>query len=150
VVPGAVAGDLPACDDHRPGQRCGGDVFLAARAVGPSGRTIGVDMTPEMLVKARANAARAGLRHAELREGRLEALPVEDGSVDAVTSNSVINLVPDKAIEFREIARVLRRGGRTLISDVVLDAPLPEIVAADVYAYTGCISQDRSHSTRDG
>jgi ubiquinone/menaquinone biosynthesis C-methylase UbiE len=75
---------------------------------------------------------------------------VEKKPASEVCNEAGIQLVPDKAIEFREIARVLRRGGRTVISDVVLDAPLPEIVAADVYAYTGCISQDRSHSTRDG
>jgi SAM-dependent methyltransferase len=97
-------------------------------------------MTPEMLARARAAAARRGLCHVEFREGRLERLPVVDASVDAVTSNCVINLVPDKAAVFAEIARVLRPGGRLVISDIVLDAHLPAAVAADVYAYVGCIS----------
>jgi ubiquinone/menaquinone biosynthesis C-methylase UbiE len=122
------------------GSGAGIDVFLAARAVGPTGRVIGVDMTPAMLAKARANAARAGFTQVEFREGRLEALPVADSSVDAVTSNCVINLVPDKAVVFREIARILKPGGRLAISDIVLDAPLPEAVVNDMYAYVGCIS----------
>jgi arsenite methyltransferase len=122
------------------GSGAGIDVFLAARTVGPEGRVIGVDMTPAMLAKARANAASAGLTQVEFREGRLEALPVADSSVDAVTSNCVINLVPDKAVVFREIARVLKPGGRFAISDIVLDAPLPEAVVKDVYAYVGCIA----------
>ena len=122
------------------GSGAGIDVFLAARAVGPTGRVIGVDMTPAMLAKARENAARAGLTQVEFREGRLEALPVADGSVDAVTSNCVINLVPDKAVAFREIARILRPGGRFAISDIVLDTPLPEAIVNDLHAYVGCIS----------
>ncbi len=108
------------------------DALLAARQVGPTGRVIGVDMTPQMLERARATAARAGAAHVEFREGRLEALPVEDASVDAVTSNCVINLVPDKAAVFREIARVLRPGGRVVVADIVLERPLPEAVAKDV------------------
>lgn len=122
------------------GSGAGIDVFLAARAVGPNGRVIGVDMTPAMLAKARANAERSGFTQVEFREGRLEALPVAESSVDAVTSNCVINLVPDKAVVFREIARILKPGGRFAISDIVLDAPLPEAVVNDVYAYVGCIS----------
>jgi SAM-dependent methyltransferase len=101
---------------------------------------IGVDMTPEMLARARAAAARLGLANVEFREGRLEALPVADASVDAVTSNCVINLVPDKGAVFREVARVLRPGGRLVVSDIVLDGRLPEAVERDVYAYVGCIS----------
>jgi len=116
------------------------DVFLAARAVGPTGRAIGVDMTPEMLDRARANARRSGLDNVEFREGRLEALPVADTSIDAVTSNCVINLVPDKAQVFREVARVLKPGGRLVISDIVLDGTLPERIEQDVYAYVGCVS----------
>ena len=116
------------------------DALLAARQVGPQGRVIGVDMTPEMLERARANAARAGAANVEFREGRLEALPVEDGSMCAVTSNCVINLVPDKARVFAEVARVLRPGGRLVVSDIVLDGPLPESVASDVFAYVGCVS----------
>jgi ubiquinone/menaquinone biosynthesis C-methylase UbiE len=116
------------------------DALLAARQVGPEGRVIGVDMTPAMLERARNNAARAGVSHVEFREGRLEALPVEDGSMCAVTSNCVINLVPDKGRVFAEIARVLRPGGRLVVSDIVLDGPLPESVASDVFAYVGCVS----------
>lgn len=116
------------------------DVFLAARMVGPKGHVIGVDMTPAMLERARANAAKGGYSNVEFREGRLERLPVEDASVDAVTSNCVINLVPDKAAVFREIARVLRPGGRMVISDVILDGALPEAVTKDVLAYVGCIA----------
>jgi SAM-dependent methyltransferase len=116
------------------------DAFLAARQVGPTGRVIGVDMTPEMLERARASAAKAGLAHVEFREGRLERLPVESGSVDAVTSNCVINLVPDKAAVFAEIARVLKPGGRVVVSDIVLERPLPDAVAKDVLAWCGCVA----------
>ncbi len=116
------------------------DALLAASQVGPGGRVIGVDMTPEMLARARATAARAGVKHVDFREGRLEALPVEDASVDAVTSNCVINLVPDKAAVFREVARVLRPGGRVVVSDIVLERPLPEAVAKDVLAWVGCVA----------
>jgi arsenite methyltransferase len=116
------------------------DVFLAARLVGPGGHVIGVDMTPAMLERARKNAAKGGYTHVEFREGRLERLPVEDASIDAVTSNCVINLVPDKAAVFREIARVLKPGGRMVISDVVLDGRLPQAVEQDVLAYVGCVA----------
>jgi arsenite methyltransferase len=116
------------------------DAFLAARAVGPAGRVIGVDMTPEMIERARAGARDAGLSQVEFREGRLEALPVVDASIDAVTSNCVINLVPDKAAVFREVVRVLRPGGRLVISDIVLDGALPEIVRNDLLAYAGCVA----------
>ncbi len=122
------------------GSGAGIDVFLAARRVGAEGRVIGVDMTPEMLQKARANAGRLGFGQVEFREGRLERLPVDSASVDAVTSNCVINLVPDKAAVFREIGRVLKPGGRMVISDIILDGPLPESIEKDVYAYVGCIS----------
>ena len=122
------------------GSGAGIDVFLAADAVGPSGRVIGVDMTPEMLARARRNAARAGVTNAEFREGRLEELPVDSGTVDAITSNCVINLVPDKAVVFKEIARILKPGGRLVISDIVLDKPLPPEIEKDVYAYVGCIA----------
>ena len=116
------------------------DVLLAARHVGPAGRVIGVDMTPAMLERARANAAKVGVSHVEFREGRLEALPVESGTVDAVTSNCVINLVPDKRAVFAEIARVLRPGGRVVISDILLDGRLPSAVEKDVLSYVGCVS----------
>ncbi len=122
------------------GSGAGFDAFLAAREVGDAGHVIGVDMTPEMLERARRNAAAAGYRNVEFRAGRIEALPVEDASVDAVISNCVINLVPDKARVYREVARVLRPGGRVVVSDIVLDAPLPELVARSAAALTGCVA----------
>jgi SAM-dependent methyltransferase len=122
------------------GSGAGIDALLAAGRVGPEGRVIGVDMTPEMLRRARANAARLGFRQVEFRGGRLEALPVDSASIDAVTSNCVINLVPDKAAVFREVARVLKPGGRVVVSDIVLDGPLPPAIEKDVYAYVGCVS----------
>ena len=122
------------------GSGAGFDAFLAARAVGPTGRVIGVDMTDEMLAKARGNAHQAGVGNVEFRKGFIEALPVADASVDVVLSNCVINLVPDKAAVYREVARVLRPGGRMVISDVVLNAPLPAVIAADVAALTGCVA----------
>ncbi len=132
VRPGETVLDL--------GSGAGLDAFLAAREVGDRGRVIGVDMTPEMLARARENAARGGYWNVEFREGQIEALPVEDASVDLAISNCVINLVPDKAAVYREIARVLRPGGRMVVSDVVLDAPLPEAVATSVAALTGCVA----------
>jgi len=122
------------------GSGAGVDAFLAARQVGSAGRVLGVDMTPEMLARARATAERNGFANVEFRAGRLEALPVEDASVDAVTSNCVINLVPDKAAVFREVARVLKPGGRLVISDIVLDRPLPEALAKDLLGWVGCVS----------
>lgn len=122
------------------GSGAGFDAFLAAREVGASGKVLGVDMTDEMLDKARENAAKNGIDNVEFRKGYLEDLPVADESVDVVISNCVINLVPDKATAYRQIARVLRSGGRMIISDVVLDSPLPDIVAADVAALTGCVA----------
>jgi arsenite methyltransferase len=122
------------------GSGSGVDVFLAARKVGPGGHVIGVDMTPAMLERARRNAGEHGFANVEFREGRLEALPVEDASIDAVTSNCVINLVPDKTAVFREVARVLKPGGRLVISDIVLDGRLPEALEKDVLAYVGCVS----------
>lgn len=116
------------------------DAFLAADRVGPAGRVIGVDMTPAMLERARRNAARGGYANVEFREGRLESLPLGDGVVDAVTSNCVINLVPDKAAVFRQVARVLKPGGRLVVSDIVLDGHLPEALEQDVLAYVGCVS----------
>jgi len=122
------------------GSGAGIDAFIAAKRVGPDGRVIGVDMTPEMLSRARRNAVRGGFENVEFREGRLESLPVESGSVDAITSNCVVNLVPDKARVFREAARILKPGGRMVISDIVLDGRLPEAIEKDVYAYVGCVS----------
>jgi ubiquinone/menaquinone biosynthesis C-methylase UbiE/DNA-binding MarR family transcriptional regulator len=122
------------------GSGAGIDALIAARKVGPQGSVIGVDMTPEMLAAARTNAEAAGAEQVDFREGRLEELPVDDASVDAVTSNCVINLVPDKSQVFSEIARVLRPGGRLVVSDIVLDGELPEAVRANVLAYVGCVA----------
>lgn len=122
------------------GSGAGFDAFLAAREVGGSGHVVGVDMTPEMLERARHNAEAGGYRNVEFRAGRIEALPVEDNSVDVVLSNCVINLVPDKAAVYREVARVLRPGGRMIISDVVLEASLPPAIADSVWALTGCVA----------
>jgi arsenite methyltransferase len=116
------------------------DALLASKKVGSSGRVVGVDMTSEMLERARATAAKAGVSNVEFRQGRLERLPVESGTADAVTSNCVINLVPDKAAVFSEVARVLKPGGRVVVSDIVLDRPLPEPVAKDVLAWCGCVA----------
>jgi SAM-dependent methyltransferase len=116
----------------------GFDCFLAARQVGAAGRVIGVDMTPEMLVKARDNARRGGYANVEFRLGEIEHLPVADSSVDVIISNCVINLSPDKAQVFAETCRVLRPGGRLAISDVVAIAPLPPELRADMQAYTSC------------
>jgi len=116
------------------------DALIAAKQVGNTGRVIGVDMTPEMLERARATAAKVGATNVDFRQGRLEHLPVDTASVDAVTSNCVINLVPDKAAVFGEIARVLKPGGRVVVSDIVLDRPLPEAVAKDVFAWCGCVA----------
>jgi arsenite methyltransferase len=122
------------------GSGAGIDALIAARKVGPSGKVIGVDMTPEMLAAARKNAEAASARQIDIREGRLEALPVDDESVDAVTSNCVINLVPDKALVFQEIVRVLRPGGRLVVSDIVLDGDLPGAIRESVLAYVGCVA----------
>jgi ubiquinone/menaquinone biosynthesis C-methylase UbiE len=116
------------------------DALLAARAVGPDGRVIGVDMTPEMIERARRNAERAGASQVEFREGRLEELPVEDASIDGVISNCVINLVPDKSRVFREVARVLKPNGRLVISDIVVNEELPEPLARQIPAWAGCVA----------
>lgn len=118
----------------------GFDCFLAAEKVGPSGRVIGVDMTPAMIDRARRNAERGGLTNVEFRLGELEALPVEDNSIDVVMSNCVINLVPDKRRVFHEIARVLKPGGRMIISDIVLIGELPPSIKESMDAYVGCVS----------
>jgi SAM-dependent methyltransferase len=121
---------------------CGGglDVFLAAAKVGPQGRAIGIDMTPEMLALARANAAKANLPNVEFYEATIDTLPLADASVDCVISNCVINLAADKPAVFREIARVLKPGGRLAVSDIALKQPLPAEIAGDIMAYVGCIA----------
>src|SRR6476660_5992058 len=122
------------------GSGAGFDCFLAARAVGPSGKVIGVDMTHEMLNKARENAQKNGFTNVEFRLGEIEALPVADNSIDVNISNCVINLSPEKQRVFDEAFRVLKPGGRLAVADVVATAPLPDDIKADWNAYTGCIS----------
>ncbi len=144
---GLSCGNPTAFASLRPGETvvdlgCGGglDVLLAAAKVGPAGRAIGVDMTPEMLALARANAAKAGLTNVEFHQATIDRLPLPDASVDCVISNCVINLASDKPAVFREIARVLKPGGRLAVSDIALKKPLPAEVGNDLMAYVGCIA----------
>lgn len=116
------------------------DCFLAAKKVGETGRVIGVDMTPEMLEKARANARTGGLTNVEFRLGEIENLPAADNSVDVIISNCVINLSPDKPRVFREAFRVLKPGGRIMISDLVLTKDLPDFLKDSIDAYISCLS----------
>ncbi len=122
------------------GSGAGFDAFLAAAKVGSSGRVIGVDMTPEMIEKARANALKGEFNNVEFRYGEIESLPVSDDEVDVIISNCVINLSPEKERVFREAFRVLKPGGRLMVSDLVLLKPLPESVRQSVEAYVGCIA----------
>ena len=126
------------------GSGAGKDVFLAAQKVGDEGRAIGVDMTPEMLALARKNAVKffetTGLANVEFREGHIEDLPVEDASVDLVISNCVINLSPDKPQVFREVYRVLKPGGRMIVSDIVLNRSLPPQFKDNADLYASCIA----------
>jgi SAM-dependent methyltransferase len=148
---GLSCGNPTATAKLRPGEvvvdlGCGGglDVFLAAEKVGPSGKAIGIDMTPEMLALARKNAAvgRNGVPYAnvEFHEAMIDALPLADSTVDCVVSNCVINLASDKSRVFREIARVLKPRGRLAVSDIALKRPLPEELRDDLMAYVGCIA----------
>jgi len=122
------------------GAGAGFDCFLAANQVGKTGKVIGVDMTPEMVQKARENAGKGGYGNVEFRLGEIENLPVADQVVDAVISNCVINLAPDKGRVFREAFRVLKRGGRLMVSDIVLCRPLPDFIMNSIAAYVGCMS----------
>jgi SAM-dependent methyltransferase len=140
-------GDPVSLADIRPGDTVldlgsggGIDCFLAAKRVGPAGRVIGVDMTPDMLARARANAARLNAGNVEFRQGQIEALPVEDAAVDVILSNCVINLSPDKPQVFREMFRVLKPGGRISVSDIVTNGQLPESVRTDMEAWGACVA----------
>jgi hypothetical protein len=116
------------------------DVFLAARKVGPTGKAIGIDMTPEMVDRARVNAEKQGLTNVEFHRSTIDDIPLPDDSADVVISNCVINLAPDKAAVLREVFRVLKPGGRVAVSDIALKKPLPPEVGADLLAYVGCIA----------
>jgi len=122
------------------GSGAGFDCFLAADRVGENGRVIGVDMTPEMVEKARENATKGNYRNVEFRLGEIENLPAADNSVDVVISNCVINLAPDKERVFKEAYRVLKPGGRLMVSDIVLLQELPDFIKDSIQAYIGCIS----------
>jgi arsenite methyltransferase len=116
------------------------DVFLAAKMVGPTGRAIGIDMTTAMIERARANAQAGGYTNVEFYQSTIDRIPLPDASVDCVISNCVLNLAPDKPAVFREIARILKPGGRVAVSDIALKHELPEVVAQSLAAYVGCIA----------
>ena len=130
--PGEVVVDL--------GSGGGLDVFLAAQKVGPTGKAIGIDMTPEMIERARTNAGKQGYTNVEFYHSTIDRLPLPDNSVDCVISNCVINLASDKQSVFREIYRVLKPGGRVAVSDIALKKPLPAEIGKDLLAYVGCIA----------
>jgi len=132
LAPGEVVLDL--------GSGAGIDCFLAADRVGPTGRAIGVDMTPEMVERARENARREKIENVDFRLGEIEHLPVADASVDVVISNCVVNLSTDKPQVFREAFRTLRPGGRLLVSDIVLRGELPEAIRTSMESYIGCVA----------
>ncbi len=122
------------------GAGAGADVLISARRVGPSGRAIGLDMTDEMLALARANAVAAGVENVEFVKGYIEQIPLPDAVVDVVISNCVINLSAEKPVVLREVARVLRPGGRVAISDVIADPDMDDVTRADMRQWTGCIA----------
>jgi arsenite methyltransferase len=132
LKPGEVVVDL--------GSGGGLDVFLASQKVGPTGRAIGIDMTPAMIERARLNAQKGGYTNVEFHHATIDRLPLPDASADCVISNCVLNLVPDKPAVFREIFRVLKPGGRLAVSDIALKAPLPDALAQSLAAYVGCIA----------
>jgi arsenite methyltransferase len=144
---GLSCGNPTASAHLRPGEvvvdlGCGGglDIFLASPKVGPDGRAIGIDMTPEMIERARRNADQGGYTNVEFHLAKIDKLPLADNSVDCVISNCVINLAPDKQAVFREIARVLKPGGRLAVSDIALKKVLPSEVSSDLLAYVGCVA----------
>jgi SAM-dependent methyltransferase len=148
---GLSCGNPVALANLRPGEvvvdlGCGGglDVFLAAAKVGPTGKAIGIDMTTEMLELARKNAAKGSdgkpITNVEFHQATIDQLPLPDASVDCVISNCVINLASDKPAVFREIARVLKPGGRLAVSDIALKRPLPQEISTNLMAYIGCIA----------
>src|SRR3954471_12942681 len=138
--PQAIAALKPGESVVDLGSGAGFDCFLAATQVGAQGRVIGVDMTHEMLRKARDNAAKLGAKNVEFRLGEIEHLPIADNTADVIISNCVINLVPDKAQAFREALRSPKRGGRVAVSDVVNIPPLPEDLRSDPALLCGCVS----------
>ncbi len=151
---GLGCGNPTAIADLRPGETvldlgsgAGFDCFLAANAVGPEGRVIGVDMTEDMIARARGNAEKGGYENVEFRLGEIEDMPVEDEAVDVIISNCVINLVPSKQRAFAEAYRVLKAGGRLHVSDIVLDGELPAAVAGSDEAYVGCVAGAVSRET---
>src|ERR1700678_1193420 len=144
---GLSCGNPTATAHLRPGEAVvdlgsggGLDVFLAAKMVGPTGRAIGIDMTTAMIERARTNARAGGYTNVEFYQSTIDQIPLPDASVDCVISNCVLNLAPDKPAVFREIARVLKPGGRVAVSDIALKQELPEDVAKSVAAYVGCIA----------
>jgi ubiquinone/menaquinone biosynthesis C-methylase UbiE len=122
------------------GSGAGVDVFLAAQKVGPEGRAIGVDMTPDMIARAREIAASQGIGNAEFRLGEIEHLPVESGTVDRIISNCVINLAPDKSKVFAEAYRVLKPGGKLIVSDIVSQGEIPAEVRQNLEQWAGCVA----------
>ncbi|WP_297832174.1 arsenite methyltransferase [Pseudomonas sp.] len=130
--PGEIVVDL--------GSGGGLDVFLASKMVGPQGRAVGIDMTPAMIERARANAVSGGYTNVAFYQSTIDNIPLPDASVDCVISNCVLNLAPDKPAVFREIARILKPGGRLAVSDIALKGELPESIARSMAAYVGCIA----------